>query len=718
MPHTQEGRLISLSTPLPKDMLLLASFSGHEAISGLFNFHLDLLQDKVINEVTVDGVSIAKIIGQNVTIYVSLADNTHRYFNGIVSRFSLSGEDARFYRYTMEVVPWTWLLTRYANCKIFHNKQPADILKQVFGARGFSNYKFQLSGEFPTLEYCVQYRETDFNFISRIMEQYGIYYYFEHEEHKHTMVICNNSTNAPDCPNQKTAGFDLAGGGLEHEDVVTSIHFERLLQSGQYTLTDYNFQTPSASLLVTENTRWQGDNNKGIEIYDYPGNYINRADGKTAVKLRMEEVEATETEVQCSSVCRAFTTGYKFKLKDAPNKGLEVAYLLTEIQHAADASGSYSGLNAKDFYSNHFTCIPATIPFRPARVTPKPFVQGPQTAVVVGSAQKADNQGNEIWVDGFGRVTVLFPWDRDKDCSCSMRVSQEWAGQGYGSMVIPRVGQEVIVSFLEGDPDRPIITGRVYNNDQKVPYTLPENMTRSTFMTRSTKEGSSSTYNELRFEDKMNSEQVFLRSQKDQDNYVMHDSREWIGNNRSLVVTTDQMESVGGDLHSQVAGNVFEKVSGNTNLQVTGNVNNAVTGNVNTQVTGNFVEAVTGDWNSNVTGDINQKAGQNLSIQVGENLYEKSGTNYAHQAGQQIHLKAGMSIILEAEVGITLVVGANSVVLSPAGVAITGTLVQINSGGSPGSGSGSSPTNPASPAKPDDPKKPDNADNGSKGTKM
>ena len=714
--YTQDGRLISLTTPLAglgyvQDALLLASFSGHEAMSRLFSFHLDLLSEKAVEGFK--GVSPQDIVSKNVTICVNLSNDDPRYFNGIVSRFSYTGEDYTFMRYEMEVVPWTWMLTRYADCRIFHNKQPAEILKLVFSSRGLTNFKVNLNRTYPTLEYCVQYRETDFNFISRIMEQFGIYYYFVHEEDKHTMVIDENSANAPEFPaGHKTWTFHQATGSHQDDDLVTSINFERALQSGKYTLADYNFKTPSANLLFSQETHRQSGKNKALEIYDYPGDYTNRAEGTTAADTRMLEVETFETVIQGSSNCRIFTTGYQFQLTDTPNNSFDGTYLLTEIQHTADVSESYTGGESEGAYSNHFITIPIDIPFCPARLTPKPFVQGPQTAIVVGSTQDGASQGNEILVDAFGRVYVLFPWDRLKACSCPIRVSQEWAGQGYGSMAIPRVGQEVIVSFLEGDPDRPIITGRVYNANQTVPYTLPDNMTRST------KQGSTSTYNELRFEDKMSSEQVFVRAQKDQDNYVVNDSREWIGNNRSLVVTKDQMESVGGDLHSQVTGNVFEKVGGNTNLQVTGDVKNTVTGNVNSSVTGNFVEAVTGDWNSNVTGNINQKAGQNLSIQVAQNLYEKSGTNYAHQAGTQIHLKAGMTIVLEAETGITLVVGGNSVVLSPAGVSITGTLVQINSGGSPGSGSGSSPTDPASPVNPDDPKDPDKADDGSKGTKM
>jgi type VI secretion system secreted protein VgrG len=367
---------------------------------------------------------------------------------------------------------------------------------------------------------------------------------------------------------------------------------------------------------------------------------------------------------------------------------MNASYVLTGIQHVASVGASYTtDGGSTETYSNRFTCIPETVPFRPARVTPKPFVQGPQTAVVVGKSQDSDSSddgsgdGEEIWVDSFGRVVVLFPWDRKGACSCRARVSQEWAGQGWGSIVIPRVGQEVIVSFLEGDPDRPIVTGRVYNANQTLPYKLPDYQTRSSFMTRSSKGGGADTYNELRFEDKKGSEQVFIRSQYDYDTYIKNDSREWIGNNRSLIVTKDQLESVGGDRHEQVTGKHIEKIGG--------------------------------DSNSNVTGNVNQKVGQNLSIQAGQNLYEKSGTNYAHEAGQAIHLKAGMTVVIEAGVELTLKAGSNFIDIGPAGIAISGTpMVMINSGGSAGSGSGSSPTSP------DDPKDPDKADDGSKGTKL
>jgi type VI secretion system secreted protein VgrG len=658
MPYSQQERLIALTTPLGEDVLLLAGFSGREAISRLFSFQLDLLSEK-------KSIDFATIIGKKVTIRVTQSDKTERYFNGIVSHFAQSGADTRFTRYQMQVVPWTWLLTRYADCKIFHNKTVQEIVEQVFKDRGLTDYTIRLNGSYSPIEYCVQYRETDFNFISRLMEQNGIFYFFQHQEESHTMVIADSASAHEPCPGQETAGYNLVSGGIDEEDVIHSWNLEQELRSGKYTLNDYNFKTPSANLIATEPSVIDVGGNSGFELFDYPGEYAVRGDGTAFAKIRMQEEEASHLVAHGSSVCRAFTSGYKFSLKDHYQDTINVSYVLTEVQHSASVAETYtmSSGGGGESYSNDFTCIPETVPFRPARLTPKPFVQGPQTAVVVGKSDASDGggSGEEIWVDKYGRVIVLFPWDRVNKYSCWVRVSQDWAGQSWGGITIPRVGQEVLVSFLEGDPDRPIITGRVYNADQTVPYTLPDYQTRSTFKTRSSKGGGADNYNELRFEDKKGDEQVFLRGEKDFDTRMKNDIREWAGNNRSLIVTQDQMEKAGGDLHSQVTGNV------------------------------------------------NQKVGQNLSLQVGQNLYEKSGMNFAHEAGQVIHLKAGMTVVLEAGVELTLKVGGNFIDINPAGVTIVGTMVMINSGGAAGSGCGSSPTSP---------KDPDEADDGSKGGKM
>ena len=722
MPYTQENRLISLSTPLGDDKLLLAAFNGTEAISRLFRFRLDLLSEE-------EPVAFADIIGQNVTISIMQADATARYFNGIVNQFALVGSDAAVLRYKMEIVPWTWLLTRFADCRIFHNKTVKEIIEQIFEDRGYTDHKISLTGPYSPLEYCVQYRETDFNFISRLMEENGIFYYFEHEAGKHTMVIVDSLSSYEECPGQNRAGFSLEPGGADEDDVISSWSIEQSLRSGKYTLTDYNFKTPSTSLLATEPTIFSVGGNSNFELFDYPGDYTARADGSAFAKLRMQEVESRHVIARGSSVCRAFTSGYKFALVDHPQAAMNAEYLLVEIEHTASVSGTYSSsgnAGGPASYSNSFQCIPASVQFRPDRVIPKPFVQGLQTAVVVGKSSDEDTaddddtggDGEEIWVDKYGRVMVLFPWDRKSDCSCWMRVSQDWAGQGWGMINIPRVGQEVLVSFLEGDPDRPIITGRVYSADQTVPYELPANGTRTAFKTRSTTGGGDDNYNELRFEDKTGSEQVFVRGEKDYDTRIKNDSREWIGNDRSLMVTKDQMEKVGGDLNVQIAGKQVEKVGGELNVQIGGNQVEKVGGDLNTQIAGKQVEKITGDLHTHIVGNLNQKSDQTISIQAGQNIYEKSGQNFAHEAGQVIHLKAGMTMVLEAGMQLSLKVGGNFIDIGPEGVSISGTMVMINSGGAAGSGCGSSPTSPADPANPADPKDPDEADDGTKGTKM
>jgi type VI secretion system secreted protein VgrG len=651
---TQENRFISLTTPLGDDVLLLTGFTGHEGISRPFAFNLDVLSEK-------KDVSFSDIVGQKVSVKVELSDGTaERYFNGYVSRFAQSQTDPRFTHYQMEVVPWLWFLTRNADCRIFQNMTIPDIIEQVFTDRGFSsNFKSSLTGSYEVLDYCVQYRETDFNFVSRLMEQYGIYYFFEHEEDDHTLVLADSASAHTNCPVQSSVRYSPSTK-MHTEDVITGWHLEQELRTGKYSLRDYNFETPSATLEASETTVVEVDSNTNYELFDYPGDYDTASDGTGVAKIRMQEEEAAHLIGSGSSTCRSLASGYLFDLEEHDRDDSNKTYLLTQVEHIASDPGAYdlnSGGTAS--YSNHFACIDSATTYRHARVTPKPFVQGPQTAVVVGPS------GEEIYVDKYGRVKVQFFWDRkgqnDENSSCWIRVSQPWAGQGWGGIYIPRIGQEVIVSFLEGDPDRPIITGRVYNAEQTVPYALPDNSTRSTMKSSSSKSGGSSEFNEVRFEDKSGSEQLFLNAQYDMDVNVKNDSREAVGSNRSLAVGKNQMESVGGDL------------------------------------------------SINVTGNINQKSGQNVSLNAGQNLMEKSGQNFNHDAGMNIYLKAGMNVVIEAGLELTIKAGGNFVNIGPAGVAISGTMVMINSGGAAGSGSAASPT---------DPTKPDQADDGSKGTML
>jgi type VI secretion system secreted protein VgrG len=691
--YSQDHRLIALDTPLGKDVLLLQELTGIEGISSLFSYELNLLAYEN------DSIVFKDIVGQKVTITLHLPDGTPRYINGYVSRFTQGETDHRlFTHYHAQVVPWLWFLTRQADCRIFQNLAVPDIISQIFNHFDFKDFRLSLKNSYPQLEYCVQYRETSFNFVSRLMEEFGIFYYFDHStQGKHTMVLADQSSTLPACPSSPVS-YDTQVGGLYDPEAISNWHVEQEVRTGKYTVTDYNFTTPSTSLLANDPTVVDLAASHPLELFDYPGLHTDKDQGDTVAKVRMQEEEAGYMVVSAEGNCRGLMSGYSFELKNHYRSDQNTNYVVTEVRHFASAGQTYTtaGTQGAETYSNHLTCIPASVTYRPPRITPKPFVQGPQPALVVGK------QGEEIWVDKYGRVIVQFYWDRvgqkNENSSCWIRASQPWAGGNWGAMWIPRIGQEVLVSFLEGDPDRPVITGRVYNANQMPPYALPDYQTRSTFMSRSSKGGSSSNYNELRFEDLKGQEQIFMNAEMDMDLRVEKDSREFIGANRHLIVTTNQVEQIQTDKHLHVKGNHFEAVDGNMSLNVTGNQMESVTGNKSLAVTGNQSESVTGNLSLAVTGQ-----------------QQDTSMSYAMKTDTTIHLNAGVSAVIEAGVDLTLKVGSNFIDINPAGVFITGTMVFINSGGAAGSAPDASPQSPDSPTAPNDP---DTADDGSKGTKL
>ena len=509
---------MAFDSPLGKDVLLLQELTGYEGVSRLFSYDLNLLAYDNTS------ISFSDIVGKKVTITLHLPDGTPRYISGYVSRFTQGGTDERmFTHYHAEVVPWLWFLTRQADCRIFQNLAVNDILTQVFNLFGFKDFRLSLQGSYNPLEYCVQYRETTFNFVSRLMEEFGIFYYFDHStQGQHTMVICDQSSTLPACPSSPVS-YETEVGGLADPEVIYEWQVGQEVRTGKYSVTDYNFTTPSTSLLANDPTVVSLAASQGLELFDYPGLHTTKDEGDTVAKLRMQEEEAGHMVISGTGNCRGLMSGYTFMLQNHYRSDQNANYVVSEVRHFASAGQTYTtaGKEGEETYSNHLVCIPASVAYRPARVTPKPFVQGPQPALVVGKA------GEEIWVDKYGRVIVQFYWDRlgqkNENSSCWIRTSQPWAGGNWGAMWIPRIGQEVLVSFLEGDPDRPIITGRVYNANQMPPYTLPKYQTRSTFMSRSSKGGGASNYNELRFEDLKGSEQIFMNAEKDMDLRVEND---------------------------------------------------------------------------------------------------------------------------------------------------------------------------------------------------
>jgi type VI secretion system secreted protein VgrG len=536
---TQDHRLLSATTPLGKDVLLLTAFEGREAISRLFCYELEFLSER-------DDITAKEIVGQGITWSIHPGDAAPRYFHGIVSRFSSGPRHVQGLRcYRAEVVPWLWLLTRTTDCRIFQHLTVPEILKEVFDVLGFTDHDFHLLTDYSERkrEYCVQYRETAFEFASRLMEEEGIFYFFRHEAGKHTLVLGDAKTAYATCP-EATVDYSPNASPYTH---VHAWEHQYALRSGKWTYTDYNFKTPHAKLQATTNTLVQWPAEK-FELYDYPGLYEKKDVGEARLKIRMEEEETPHDVVEGAGSYCTFTPGARFTLaqhdcESEAGKG----YVLTAVEHKAAEQG-YTNSTAPAEYTNSFTCIPDAVIFRPARTTRRPVVQGPQTAVVVGP------QGEEISTDEYGRVKVQFFWDRQPHSSCWIRVAQNWAGQNWGMVFHPRIGQEVVVDFLEGDPDRPLITGRVYNADHMPPYQLPRHQTISGIKTRSSKGGTAEHSNELRFEDLKDHEDIYFHAQKDfhrvvendDDLKVGHDQTREIENNRTAVVKKDDALKVEG----------------------------------------------------------------------------------------------------------------------------------------------------------------------------
>ncbi|MCY2992012.1 MAG: type VI secretion system tip protein TssI/VgrG [Planctomycetota bacterium] len=629
------------------------------------------------------------------------------------------GDGRRNYR--AEVVPWPWFLSKTADCRVFQKMTLPQIIEKIFQEYGFTKYKLQLKDGHPKWEYCVQYRETDFNFVSRLMEQEGIFYFFKHAADSHTMIIADHAGAYVDCEEQEVR-FPKKTEGTE--DHLTSWEHSYEFRSGQMTQTDYNFETPNTNLLTNSPTKIPLPDAKKYEIYDYPAEYETVNAGKVDTNARMEEEEAGYDIVHASSRCKSFTPGGKFKVQEHRSKSeVGKTYVITAIHHHGLEVGDYEtgGSGGGEDYSNTFTAIPDKVVFRPARITPKPVIQGAQTAVVTGP------KGEEIWPDKYGRVLVQFHWDREgkkhqdgKQTSCWMRCAQGSAGRGWGSMFIPRIGQEVLVTFLEGDPDQPLVTGVVYNADQMPPYTLPDEKTKSYIKTNSTLGGEG--FNEIRIDDLKDKEQIFIHAQRNMDTRVRHDSMERVIANRHLVVgyekdgkkSGDQREMVYHDKHTKVHGNQIEHVGGDMQLLI-GGVDGGQ-GNQDIVIKANKKEQIGADDHLHVKGKRCEKVDGDQSLTIGQNQQEKVGMKHAVEAGQEIHLKAGMKVIIEAGMQISLVGPGGFVDIGPAGVTIQGIMVKINSGGSAGSGGGSSPTAPEDPkeAKPTEPTKADKAQTGKK----
>ncbi|MFP2923985.1 type VI secretion system tip protein TssI/VgrG [Pyxidicoccus sp. 3LG] len=675
--------------------LKVTHFSGHEGMSTQFEFHLELACQSPV-------LGFDTVIGKPALLTVS-GEHKPRHVHGIVSRLALVQVMPRYTLYRATLVPQVWRLRHRHDCRIFQGLTTPDILKKVLAVAGIAGdqYRFTLSGSYEPRDYCVQYRESDWAFMSRLMEEDGIFYFFEHTADGHVLVLGDAASAFQPIASGvqgECVPFRHAAGLVTDDEHVERFHFAEEVLPGRVSLRDFNFKRPTMPMEVKNEAGQDAD----LEVYDYPGEYQipgrgSPAKGATLAQVRLEEHQAQRLTGQGESDCERFLPGGLFTLTEHPRGGFNQRFLLTTVAHEGfqgQVKDEEAAASDRFSYSNHFSCMPADVQYRPARLTPKPVMRGIQTAVVVGPA------GQEIYTDEFGRVKVQFHWDREgksnEKSSCWIRVSQAWAGEGWGSMFIPRIGQEVIVDFIEGDPDRPLVTGRVYNGLNPVPYVLPDEKTKSTVRSNSSPGGNG--FNELRFEDRKGKEQLFMHAERNMDVHVKNDSMEVILHDRHQTIGAvgkkgkvgDQNELVYRDKSLTVHRNSQEHVGGDLKLLV-GGIDGK--GHQDIVIKADRKELVLKNSHLHVVGSLNEAVDVTQSLTVGQDLQVKVGAKHALEAGEEIHLKS-MTVVIEAASGITLKAPGGFITIDAGGIAISGTLVKINSGGSALSGSGASPVAP------------------------
>ena len=680
---TQDKRPLRVTTGLGKDALLLERFSGEEGVSTPFHFVLDMLSEN-------SAIAPADLLRKTIAVSIEIPGGETRVVHGFVKRFSQLGRRGGLAAYRAEMVPWLWFLSLTNDCRIFQNLSVSDIVSRVFKDLGYSDFKFKLMGAGPKRIYCVQYRESSLAFVSRLLEEEGIFYFFEHTDSKHTLVLTDHPSQVPPCPGASKVRMTLTQSWqMAEEALVTGLEMDHTAVTEKIELKDYDFEKPSAGMIANV------AGNQKDEVYDYPGGYVVKADGDRYARLRLEQKEAERELARGESNVPAFTCGHKFDLTEHPTRSLNRGYHLLRVRHSAAISNYTTGAGEYE-YSNSFDAIPSGVPYRPPLSTPRALVSGSQTAVVVGPG------GEEIYVDKHGRVKVQFHWDRlgkkDQNSSCWVRVSAAWAGKNWGFIQIPRIGQEVIVDFLEGDPDQPIITGRVYNAEQMPPYALPANMTQSGVLTRSSKGGSAANANEIRFEDKKGSEQLFIHAEKNQDIEVENDETHWVGHDRTKTVDNDETthvkhdrtETVDNDESISIGGNRTESVAKEESISIGGSRTESVGKDESISISGDRTESVGkgesitigGSRSESVSKDESVEIGANREVTVGKDEALSVGTARTVKIGKDDQLEVGKKLIINVADEISIKTGDAMIVMKKNGdITIKGKNITIQGSG-------------------------------------
>jgi len=623
MAVTQDNLNFVVSSPLGRDVLLFHAMTAHEQLSQPFAFDLHVLSKSA-------GIDFLDVLGKPIIVAFPINGGI-RYLHGLANAMAQTGEAEGMTKYTIDVRPWLWFLSRNADCRVFQQSTIPDIIKEVFGDRGFTDFEDSLTATYPTLDYCVQYCESDLNFVSRLMEAAGIYYFFKHTDTAHKLVLADAYSAHETTPGYETVPyFPPENASQRARDHINGWQLRQQMQPGTFAVNAFDLENPTSDL-ESKSTVSRSHDHATMEIYDYPGAYTVSGDGENIAKLRIEELQSQFEVTEGSGTARGMAVGSLFELSGCYRPDQNREYLITATTLAVQGASFVSGGGSSNSFSCSLAAMDSQQPFRAPRVARKTFVQGPQTAIVVGP------EGEEIWTDEYARVKVQFHWDRygtsDENSSCWVRVSQAWAGNAWGSIQLPRIGQEVIVSFLEGDPDRPIITGRVYNADNMPPYTMPDNQTQSGMVSRSTTEGDATTFNEMRFEDKKDEEEISIQAEKNFTRVVKNDD--------TLKVGFEKMDK--GDQTIDIYNDRTVTIDqGNDTLTIN---------------TGNQVVKV-------------ETGNQETTIASGDQTTKVDAGDHSLEVG------AGASTI-EAAKSIELIVGGSSIKIEPAKITIKSTQIAI-----------------------------------------
>lgn len=687
-------RLMEFDSPLGDD-LLFHTMHAREELSHVSEFQLDLLSPR-------GDIDLDDVLGKNVTVKLGLVNEQTRYFNGYITRFSQIGMFGRYHRYAAVVRPWPWFMSRTADCRIFQDLSVPDIVQAVFSDHSTAEFKLELTGSYEKWVYCVQYRETDLNFISRLLEHEGIYYYFRHSAGHNTLVLADSpSAHSPFVPGGDRLPYlppgRLVRAGVEH---VSRWEFSREIQPGAFAHDDYDLERPAVELL-TRKAFPRKFTPSDYEIYDYPGDYIKKAIGDVYAGVRLDEFNSQFELKQGTTNARATAVGYLLTLDGFPRSEQNREHLVVSTSQDLEFS-AYEGIPKGGVdYACTFNAMSTGQQFRPRRATPKPIVEGPQTAVVVGPA------GDEIHTDKYARVKVQFHWDRygkkDQKSSCWIRVSHPWAGKGWGAVATPRIGQEVIVDFLEGDPDRPIITGRVYNGDNQPPFSFPAGAVISGVKS-DTHKGSG--YNQISLDDTAGKEEIKIHGQYDMNTVVEHDQTTTVHNCRTDRIDVNDSEAVGNNQTLNVGVNHTATIGSNRSVTVGANetktvalmrthtvgVNEAISVGAAQEISVGAAQEITvgaaqvttvgASQVTNVGATRTIVVGSDQATTIGGNESRTVGANSTTSVESNDVLNVGQNLVMNVGNSITIKTGAASITMKKDGtIVIKGKDITIQGSG-------------------------------------